>query len=137
MKRERAGDGECRRWPWDRPLIRFFLSCFLLSLESRDPSFALHERDDCENRHRQRQQAHVRAEQQFAHRRDLALERRDGAHQPVFIYHRKYESIKSNVKFANDAELDSFVIRMAQRAGKHVSIAEPILDATMRDGRRD
>ncbi|MBI2077394.1 MAG: type II/IV secretion system ATPase subunit [Euryarchaeota archaeon] len=60
----------------------------------------------------------------------------DGPHQPVFIYHRKYESIKSNVKFRNDDQLDSFVIRMAQRAGKHISIAEPILDATMRDGSR-
>lgn len=60
----------------------------------------------------------------------------DGPHQPVFIYHRKYESVRTNVKFTDDDELDSFVIRMAQRAGKHVSIAEPILDATMRDGSR-
>lgn len=60
----------------------------------------------------------------------------DGPHQPIFIYHRKYESIKSNVKFRDDDELDSFVIRMAQRSGKHVSIAEPILDATMLDGSR-
>ncbi len=60
----------------------------------------------------------------------------DGAHQPIFLYHRKYESVKSNVKFANDTELDSFVIRLAQRAGKHISIADPILDATMRDGSR-
>jgi flagellar protein FlaI len=60
----------------------------------------------------------------------------DGPHQPIFLYHRKYESIKSNVKFRDDDELDSFVIRMAQRSGKHVSIAEPILDATMVGGSR-
>jgi archaeal flagellar protein FlaI len=60
----------------------------------------------------------------------------DGPHQPIFIYHRKYESIKSNIKFRDDEELDSFVIRMAQRSGKHVSIAEPILDATMVGGSR-
>src|SRR5581483_6975849 len=60
----------------------------------------------------------------------------DGPHQPIFLYHRKYESVKSNVKFRDDEHLDSFVIRMAQRAGKHISIAEPILDATMRDGSR-
>lgn len=60
----------------------------------------------------------------------------DGPHQPIFLYHRKFESIKSTVKFRDDDELDSFVIRMAQRAGKHVSIAEPILDATMTDGSR-
>jgi archaeal flagellar protein FlaI len=60
----------------------------------------------------------------------------DGPHQPLFIYHRKYESMTTTVRFRDHAHLDSFVIRMAQRAGKHVSIAEPILDATMRDGSR-
>lgn len=60
----------------------------------------------------------------------------DGPHVPVFVYHRKYESITTTVQFRDHEELDSFVIRMAQRAGKHISIAEPILDATMRDGSR-
>jgi archaeal flagellar protein FlaI len=60
----------------------------------------------------------------------------DGPHQPIFIYHRKYESITTTVRFRGHEELDSFVIRLAQRAGKHVSIAEPILDATLRDGSR-
>jgi flagellar protein FlaI len=54
----------------------------------------------------------------------------------VFIYHRKYESLTTTVRFRDHNHLDSFVIRLAQRAGKHVSIAEPILDATMRDGSR-
>ncbi|MHB1261560.1 MAG: type II/IV secretion system ATPase subunit [Thermoplasmatota archaeon] len=60
----------------------------------------------------------------------------DGPHQPVFVYHRKYESLTTTVRFRDHNQLDSFVIRLAQRAGKHVSIAEPILDATMRDGSR-
>lgn len=60
----------------------------------------------------------------------------DGPHVPVYIYHRKYESIPSTVRILPHERLDSFVIRLAQRAGKHVSIAEPILDATMRDGSR-
>jgi archaeal flagellar protein FlaI len=60
----------------------------------------------------------------------------DGPHQPLFIYHRKYESVTTTVRFRDHPHLDSFVIRMAQRAGKHISIAEPILDATMRDGSR-
>lgn len=60
----------------------------------------------------------------------------DGPHQPIFIYHRKYESLTTTVRFRSHEELDSFVIRLAQRAGKHVSIAEPILDATLRDGSR-
>ncbi|MGQ0535901.1 MAG: type II/IV secretion system ATPase subunit [Methanobacteriota archaeon] len=60
----------------------------------------------------------------------------DGPHQPIFIYHRKYESLKSNVRWKDHPELDSFVIRLAQRSGKHISIAEPLLDATLPDGSR-
>src|SRR5438270_491385 len=55
---------------------------------------------------------------------------------PIFVYHRKFESLKSTVVFVEDKELDSFVIKMAQRSGKHVSIAEPLLDATLPDGSR-
>lgn len=60
----------------------------------------------------------------------------DGPTVPIFLYHRKYESVKSMTVFETDVELDSFVIKMAQRSGKHVSIAEPLLDATLPDGSR-
>lgn len=60
----------------------------------------------------------------------------DGPHQPMFVYHRKHEAMTTTVRFRDHDHLDSFVIRLAQRAGKHISIAEPILDATMRDGSR-
>ncbi|MEK6976458.1 MAG: type II/IV secretion system ATPase subunit [Candidatus Thermoplasmatota archaeon] len=60
----------------------------------------------------------------------------DGPHEPIFVYHRKYESVTTTIRYRDHAHLDSFVIRLAQRAGKHISIAEPILDATMRDGSR-
>jgi flagellar protein FlaI len=52
------------------------------------------------------------------------------------LYHRKYESLKSNVQFGRHESLDGFVIRLAQRSGKHISIAEPLLDATLPDGSR-
>ena len=60
----------------------------------------------------------------------------DGPHVPIFLYHRKYESIKSTTTFGQHDPLDAFVIKMAQRSGKHVSIAEPLLDATLPDGSR-
>jgi len=60
----------------------------------------------------------------------------DGSGVPVFLYHRKYGSLKSNVKFASEDELSSFIFKLAQRCGKHISIAEPMLDATMPDGSR-
>jgi len=60
----------------------------------------------------------------------------DGSNVPIFLYHRKYGSVKSNVKFTNEDELCYFVVRLAQKCGKHISIAEPMLDATMPDGSR-
>jgi len=60
----------------------------------------------------------------------------DGAGIPIFLYHRKYGSVKSNIVFKNEEELSYFVIRLAQKCGKHISIAEPMLDATMPDGSR-
>ncbi|MCD6513279.1 MAG: type II/IV secretion system ATPase subunit [Thermoplasmata archaeon] len=60
----------------------------------------------------------------------------DGAGVPLFIYHRNYESVKTNIVFQDDNELDSFVIQLAQKCGRHISIARPLLDATMPDGSR-
>ncbi len=60
----------------------------------------------------------------------------DGVRIPLYIFHRKYGSIKSNVRFESDEELDSFVVWLAQRCGKHISVAEPLLDATIPDGSR-
>src|SRR6267143_1703720 len=60
----------------------------------------------------------------------------DGVRVPLYIYHRKYGSIPSNLKFENAEELDSFVVWLAQRAGKHISVAQPMLDATIPDGSR-
>src|SRR5439155_1566178 len=53
-----------------------------------------------------------------------------------YIYHRKYGSIPSNLKFDSAEELDSFVVWLAQRSGKHISVAQPMLDATIPDGSR-
>jgi flagellar protein FlaI len=60
----------------------------------------------------------------------------DGVGVPIFIYHRKYGSIRSNVKFNAAVELDGFVVWMAQKCGKHISVASPMLDATVPDGSR-
>jgi len=60
----------------------------------------------------------------------------DGVNVPFYIYHRKYGSIPSNLRFESAEELDSFVIWLAQRCGKHISVAQPMLDATVPDGSR-
>ncbi|UCF13311.1 MAG: Flp pilus assembly complex ATPase component TadA [Thermoplasmatales archaeon] len=60
----------------------------------------------------------------------------DGSKVPIFLYHRRYGSLRSNIKFDNEKTLSAFVVKLAQKCGKHISIAEPMLDATMPDGSR-
>lgn len=60
----------------------------------------------------------------------------DGVGVPLYIWHREYESIPTNVVFETEKELDDFVMRMAYRAGKHISLASPIVDASLPDGSR-
>ena len=60
----------------------------------------------------------------------------DGTNIPIYIYHRMYGSIKSNLKFQKDEELDDYVRWIVQKSGKHISIASPMVDATLPDGSR-
>lgn len=60
----------------------------------------------------------------------------DGMNTPIFVFHSNYESLQTNLMYTGSQELDSFVTKLAQRAGKYISIAEPMLDATMADGSR-
>ncbi len=60
----------------------------------------------------------------------------DGVKVPFYIYHRKYGSIRSNMRFDREVELDGFVVWLAQKCGKHISVASPLLDATIPDGSR-
>jgi archaeal flagellar protein FlaI len=60
----------------------------------------------------------------------------DGSEVPLFLYHRDHGSIQSNIRFPDEEELSSFVIKLSQKCGKHISIANPMIDATMPDGSR-
>jgi len=60
----------------------------------------------------------------------------DGPNVEIFVYHRRFESLRTNVMWEDEYELEQYIIRMAQRCGKHISIAEPLLDATLMDGSR-
>ncbi len=60
----------------------------------------------------------------------------DGVNIPLFVWHRKSESIPTNIKFETAQELDSYALRLAYMCGSHVSIAQPLLDASLPDGSR-
>ncbi|MGC1122107.1 MAG: type II/IV secretion system ATPase subunit [Candidatus Methanofastidiosia archaeon] len=60
----------------------------------------------------------------------------DGPAIPIYIFHRHFENLQTNVIFRTADELDSFIIKLAQRCQRHVSIAEPLLDGSLPDGSR-
>ncbi len=60
----------------------------------------------------------------------------DGPDTPIFIHHRKYEAIETNVFFDSAEELDSFLMRLCQISGKQISIFSPIVDGKLPDGSR-
>jgi flagellar protein FlaI len=54
-----------------------------------------------------------------------------GIIKPVYLWHRKYETMRTNIVFNDEEELDDFITRIVHRQGKHVSIAHPIVDITL------
>jgi flagellar protein FlaI len=60
----------------------------------------------------------------------------DGVNIPLYVWHRVYESLPTNIMFKNEAELDSFIIHLAYLAGKNISIASPMLDTSLPEGSR-
>lgn len=60
----------------------------------------------------------------------------DGPTTPIFIHHRKYEAIETNIYFESEQELNSFLVRLCQVSGKQISIFSPIVDGKLPDGSR-
>ena len=59
----------------------------------------------------------------------------DGVDIPIFLYHRKYGNIKTNIQF-DEIDLNSFVIKLCQKGRKHISLGSPLVNATLPDGSR-
>ena len=60
----------------------------------------------------------------------------NGAGESMYIVHRVFRNIKTNVKFNDMDKLSSFVEKLAQKTGRYISYANPILDGSLPDGSR-
>ena len=60
----------------------------------------------------------------------------DGINIPLYVVHKRFGSLKTNVVFTDREKLRDFVIKLAERCGRYVSYAEPLLDGTLPDGSR-
>ncbi len=60
----------------------------------------------------------------------------NGVNTPVYIVHRVYRNLRTNIVYKELDYLASFVEKLAQRCGKYISYANPILDGSLPDGSR-
>ena len=60
----------------------------------------------------------------------------NGVRTPIYVWHRQYESIPSNIIYDTEDELDKTVIRLAYRSGRQISISHPIMEGTLPEGFR-
>ena len=60
----------------------------------------------------------------------------NGVNSPVYIVHRIYRNMRTSVVFKDLDYLAGFVEKLAQRCGKYISYASPLLDGSLPDGSR-
>ena len=55
---------------------------------------------------------------------------------PIYIVHRKYRNLRTNIIFQDIRSLSGFVEKLAQKCSQYVSYANPLLDGVLPDGSR-
>lgn len=60
----------------------------------------------------------------------------NGLNSPIYIVHREYKNLRTNIIFTEISSLTQFVEKLAQKCGKYVSYANPLLDGVLPDGSR-
>ena len=55
---------------------------------------------------------------------------------PIFIEHKIFKSLKCSINFTEMDDLDNFVLRLAEKIQKPLSLSNPIIDATLESGSR-
>lgn len=59
----------------------------------------------------------------------------NGSDIPLYIYHRRYANVKTDCVF-NARELNKYVLKLAQKADKQLSLTTPLADAALPEGSR-
>jgi len=60
----------------------------------------------------------------------------NGLNRPIYVWHRRYEYIRTNIVFEREDDLDNLIVKLAHMAGKHISVAFPVVDAILPGGHR-
>jgi len=59
-----------------------------------------------------------------------------GAKKPVYVFHRDYEMMKTNIEFYSENEIVDLINKIAREIGRRVDFSSPLLDARLPDGSR-
>jgi archaeal flagellar protein FlaI len=59
-----------------------------------------------------------------------------GPKKPVYVYHRDYGMVYTNIIFYSDDEIQDIIDKIARILGRRVDISNPLLDARLPDGSR-
>ncbi len=59
-----------------------------------------------------------------------------GLNKPVFVYHREYGMMKTNIVYADEEELIDVIDAIARRINRRIDQESPILDGRLMDGSR-
>ncbi|MEE8402840.1 MAG: CpaF family protein [Candidatus Hydrothermarchaeaceae archaeon] len=59
-----------------------------------------------------------------------------GINAPVYVAHRKYGALPTNIVFEDDADIQRIIEKIARFSGRKIDIANPLLDARLPDGSR-
>ncbi|MFW5902324.1 MAG: CpaF family protein [archaeon] len=55
---------------------------------------------------------------------------------PVYVHHREYDTMKTNVQFGRDEEIRDVIDRIGRQVGRRIDRSNPLLDARLPDGSR-
>ncbi|MBE6509338.1 MAG: CpaF family protein [Methanobrevibacter sp.] len=59
-----------------------------------------------------------------------------GINKPIFVYHRKYGMMKTNIQFDDERELMDLIDSIARQINRRIDQESPILDGRLTDGSR-
>jgi len=59
-----------------------------------------------------------------------------GPQKPVYVFHREYEMMTTNIEFFSEQEIEDLINRIAREVGRRVDVSSPLLDARLADGSR-
>jgi len=60
----------------------------------------------------------------------------NGAYDNVWVYHKKYEWLKTNIKLKSPDIIYKYAASIGRRVGKEITILNPLMDATLKTGDR-